>query len=469
LWSVLTLGSLTLLAITGTWTNEATQRKLFIALLLERNGRVATEFKLEQLGSAQGPSAKALEGEGSSHVSAGIDGVSLVSSRASDRVFDPSWLEGMDSDDSTVADKTKGALRSAAALGHRQKWLIDTNHICLTSRVLGSGSFGLVVEGDFVGTPVAVKIPCGQASLKALLNLWNEMGILRHLRHPNIVAFHGACIQPDSGRVAVVLELVRGRGLDELACGVEGPLEERGREQLLTGVCCGLRYLHSRTPPVVHGDLKGSNVLAEQDAQGNLKPTLLDFGLSRSLRGSVLPPGGTLQYMAPEVLHGSPLDCLSDVFSLGRLVFLVASGSVPLLGVPEVEVRERSRSHSPDLAWPKEVVGSALWATSRSLLAFDPAERPSMLEAHRMLHDCFPGLPGQDAPEPLLHHAPAAGEPCAESWNDTYPWLLNVACKAVRRQWPIEGQENACLSLSVNFHPSEHNSSSPQSWSEVSV
>jgi len=114
------------------------------------------------------------------------------------------------------------------------------------------------------------------------------------------------------------------------------------------------------------------------------------------------------------------------------------------------------------------VVGSALWATSRSLLAFDPAERPTMLETHRMLRDCFPRRPGQDAPE-LNLCAPAAEEPCAESWNDAYPGLRDVACRAVGSQWPLQALANAGSSTSARCPPSERGSSSLQAWSEVSV
>ncbi|CAK0884569.1 unnamed protein product, partial [Prorocentrum cordatum] len=401
-WFLLTLSMLALLSIVGARNNEATQRKLFQALLLERNGRVATEFKLEQ---ALSSSSTCMDPETRSHVS-------LISSKASDQVFDLARLQGTDEDDDVLAFECKTALRSVAAVGKRQRWLVDTEHVRLTTKILGSGSFGLVVQGDFVGTPVAVKIPSGEVSTRSFVNLGNELGIMRHLRHPNIVGFHGACIQPDSGRMALILELVRGRTVDQLVCDPENPLRELARAQVLSGVCCALRYLHSRAPPVVHGDLKGSNVLAEQDAQGNLKPTLLDFGLSRRLRGSVLPPGGTLQYMAPEVLHSSPLDCLSDVFSLGRLVFLVQS-----VAPCRCSACPRSRCASGPAATRRTWRGRRRWSAPPS----GPRARVSSRSTPQSGHPCSrrtgccttvsPGCLGRTLPSRSSIMPPLQGSP----------------------------------------------------------
>ncbi|CAK0864761.1 unnamed protein product, partial [Prorocentrum cordatum] len=71
-----------------------------------------------------------------------------------------------------------------------------------------------------------------------------------------------------------------------------------------------------------------------------------------------------------------------------------------------------------------------------------------------------------DAPE-LNLCAPAAEEPCAESWNDAYPGLRDVACRAVGSQWPLQALANAGSSTSARCPPSERGSSSLQAWSEV--
>lgn len=73
------------------------------------------------------------------------------------------------------------------------------------------------------------------------------------------------------------------------------------RIDLAHDTACALTYLHARTPPIVHGDIKGSNVLVERSSPGRLRAKLLDFGLSRTLnRSKSKPLGGTRLWMAPE-------------------------------------------------------------------------------------------------------------------------------------------------------------------------
>eukprot|EP00974_Lingulodinium_polyedra_P113246 10962139-Lingulodinium_polyedra.AAC.1 len=65
-------------------------------------------------------------------------------------------------------------------------------------------------------------------------------------------------------------------------------------------------YLHSQCPRIVHGDLKGANVLVTGSGEG-VCPKLLDFGLARVLTRNARPLGGALDWIAPEVFRrGSP-------------------------------------------------------------------------------------------------------------------------------------------------------------------
>ena len=72
------------------------------------------------------------------------------------------------------------------------------------------GSFGRVIRGSYLGSPVAVKLPTAticQPSQPHLIELCNELRILRHLRHPNVVSLFGALMDSGCGFLAIVLEL----------------------------------------------------------------------------------------------------------------------------------------------------------------------------------------------------------------------------------------------------------------------
>ena len=71
--------------------------------------------------------------------------------------------------------------------------------------------------------------------------------------------------------------------------------------QAMIDVCSALVYMHSRSPPVVHGDLKSGNILMQRDGP-LVHAKVLDFGLSRILARNARALGGTLRYMAPEVI-----------------------------------------------------------------------------------------------------------------------------------------------------------------------
>jgi len=98
--------------------------------------------------------------------------------------------------------------------------------------------------------------------------------------------------------------------------------------------------LHTRAVPVVHGDMKGSNIIVEQ-MDSHYRPKLLDFGLARVLTSSAKPLGGTLRWTAPEVIrsrrNGASATVVphpsADLFSFGRVVYLVGAEKLPLEGV----------------------------------------------------------------------------------------------------------------------------------------
>jgi len=200
-------------------------------------------------------------------------------------------------------------------------------------QAIGEGSFGKVLSGKLHGKHVAVKKPKASQLRREDSAIVNELRVLRHVRHRNIVFFFGAIILPDTGTLALVFEHVRGNTLRNHICSLHANQDYPGRLLIAEDLCCALRYLHGQNPCIIHGDLKPSNVMIEAWADGP-HAKLLDFGLSCLKTKNAEPLGGTWRWMAPEVLLGvnkSPASC-TDVYSFGWVLIFVLTGTGPLEG-----------------------------------------------------------------------------------------------------------------------------------------
>jgi len=285
--------------------------------------------------------------------------------------------------------------RQIADLGKREKWLIDEKDLRMKDQgIMGTGAFGIVMAAQLHGTPVALKVPKQESSrpdLKGISQIGNELHILRHVRHPNIVMFHGACVDFVCGELVLVLELVQGLQLDRYILSLDSPDEAPGstslieRYAVLLGVCRALRYLHVQQPRIVHGDLKAVNIMVE-NIKALPRPKLLDFGLSRVVTRNAKHLGGTLAWMAPEVIRERrcPPSPATDVFSFGRLVYFVATSRLPMLNVTrQVITRLAKAGQAPPLEWPE---GIALSTRSRPIVEWclrqKPEERPLMAQVY---------------------------------------------------------------------------------------
>ena len=143
------------------------------------------------------------------------------------------------------------------------------------------------------------------------------------LNHPNIVTIHEV-VTSDSGFV-IAMELVEGKSLREY-CG--RPLAPAQVFNYGGQVALALAVAHANN--VVHRDIKPENVMVRPDGFAKV----LDFGLARGLdvdRQTSISgiPLGTLRYMSPEQLRGGELTGASDVFSLGVVMYELATGRHP--------------------------------------------------------------------------------------------------------------------------------------------
>jgi len=286
-------------------------------------------------------------------------------------------------------DHMQLALQELIELGEREHWLIDEADVQQKPGiVLGSGGFGTVVGADMYGMEVAMKVAsCNQTKsyVQVFLSLSNELRVLRHVRHPNMVLFHGATVNATTGEIALVLERVYGQEMSTFLATCKGREGLPARLQIITDVCCALWYLHAQKPQIVHGDLKGSNVLIEQRSTG-ARAKLLDFGLSRLMTHDVKPLGGTLSWMAPELIK-SPTKkprASADIFSFGRFVHFTVTGSKPFIGVSQQPIMAMAKKGQvPPLNWEKaDAMCEKGVAICERCLVYPPSQRLTIADVH---------------------------------------------------------------------------------------
>ncbi|KAM3412425.1 hypothetical protein ACQJBY_003869 [Aegilops geniculata] len=189
------------------------------------------------------------------------------------------------------------------------------------TRELGDGGFGTVYKGQLRdGRVVAVKRLYNNSNCRHVEQFLNEAAILSRLRHPNLVTFYG-CTSSRSRELLLVYEYVpNGTVADHLHGhrAAERALPWPLRLSVAVEAAAALAYLHAIEPPVVHRDVKTTNILL--DADFHVK--VADFGLSRlfPLDGAThvsTAPQGTPGYVDPEYHQCYQLTDRSDVYSFG--------------------------------------------------------------------------------------------------------------------------------------------------------
>ncbi len=181
---------------------------------------------------------------------------------------------------------------------------------------------GLDLDNDQkVAVKILAPVMARSAQLKARFE--REIKLLRTLRHPNIVPI--LSFGEEDGHSYIVMPFyTNGTLQDRLS---KGTLTPREGARLMNQVSAALAYAHRQG--IVHRDVKPSNVLL--DDEGNAM--LSDFGFAQvqdaslSLTGSALI--GTPAYMSPEQCTGGPVDARSDQYSLGVILYQVATGKLP--------------------------------------------------------------------------------------------------------------------------------------------
>ena len=255
----------------------------------------------------------------------------------------------------------------------------------------GQGSVWQVVDPLDDGSLRALKIvQLADAGQAAFVRARREAKILAHLTHPSLCACHGLFEDLDRGLVGVVLDLVQGRPLDEVAN--EGRLNQAQRTSILRQVAEVLAHVHAAG--LAHRDLKPGNILVTDgfwnrpDLPGTIK--LVDFGIAVPIGNpqkltSVGGVIGTIPYLSPELFDpreraSSEESCARDMFAFGVIAYEVFFGGHPTgLGHSasfEVMSQRYRELLSGARAWPPRSLPGAWGLALNACLALRPDDRP---------------------------------------------------------------------------------------------
>jgi DNA-binding protein Fis/predicted Ser/Thr protein kinase len=205
--------------------------------------------------------------------------------------------------------------------------LLDGRYVLLEK--LGEGGRGIVYKAldNLLDRVIALKVLKGEGlDEEAYTRFMREAQAAARLSHTNVVAIYD--VGEDSGRHFLVVEYVDGQTLrDLLQERRAGRLDPASLLRIAREVCRALEYAHSRG--ILHRDIKPENIMITRDGTAKL----MDFGLARALdQPHVTPSGvmvGTPTYMSPENALGKESDARSDLYSLGAVLYEMATGQPP--------------------------------------------------------------------------------------------------------------------------------------------
>ena len=153
-----------------------------------------------------------------------------------------------------------------------------------------------------------------------------EARAMAQLSHPNLVNVYDFSAQGQT--VFLIMELITGGTLRELL-DERGPMPPHAAAAVMRGMLTGLAVAHGKG--MIHRDIKPDNVLINSDH----RVKLADFGLVRAAADATHSTDqiiGTVAYLSPEQVDGSPMTCASDVYSAGIVLFELLTGRTPFAG-----------------------------------------------------------------------------------------------------------------------------------------
>jgi len=277
--------------------------------------------------------------------------------------------------------------------------------------IIGRGGMGVVLKGfdRELKRCVAIKVlspHLAQSSL-AKKRFAREAQAAAAVVHPNVLAIHQ--VQSGGQLPFLVMPLVAGESLAGRLVA-QGRLELKETLRIGMQAAAGLAAAHEQG--LVHRDVKPANILLEKGVE---RAVLTDFGLARAAddvsmtRWGII--AGTPQYMSPEQAQGEPLDGRSDLFSLGCVLYEMATGVSPFRADSTMATLRRLIDDAPPTmaSLNPELPPWFIGIVDR-LLEKDPSRRfGSAKEVSELMEDCLAHLQQPTSvPLPAAIPAPAA-------------------------------------------------------------
>lgn len=300
---------------------------------------------------------------------------------------------------------------------------------------LGQGGMGMVFKAlqPSLNRTVAIKVLPAQLAMdpEFVQRFRQEAQVIASLQHEAIVHVYDIdeAVLPSGERIYfIVMELVEGQTLRQWV-GRGRALPPHEVQRIGCELARALEYAHRRG--IVHRDIKTANAMITLDS----KVKLMDFGIAKSAGGIRTMTGsllGTPEYMAPEQARSGKVSPQSDIYSLGVLLYEIATGRLPFTGDEPFAVALQHLSEEPPR--PREVnAGVPPWLERIILkaMAKEPGERHG--SASELMNELAAG--GRD--EPALA-ATIAADPQAPTLvsNPAPPGWPGASSSSVAPTWP---------------------------------
>ncbi|KAF5354019.1 hypothetical protein D9756_006916 [Leucocoprinus leucothites] len=270
------------------------------------------------------------------------------------------------------------------------------------------GGFGEIWRGSYGILSICMKIPKpaqqNNQDQGILKSLKREAIIWSRLRHPNVLPFYGVySLESSPQRMALVSPWEENGNINDYLKNHP----ETAHFPMILEITAGLKYLHEHN--IVHGDLKGANILVSNTGSARLA----DFGISlllnprsqlstpESINTSVSQARGTLPWMAPELVippNGSRSISMptlaSDVYSLASVIYEVLTGKTPYYEAPSVEnimfKRIRHRTPLKPLSFKELELSEEIWEIMERCWSPTSDDRPPLFEVAQTLNSITP-------------------------------------------------------------------------------
>jgi TolB-like protein/serine/threonine protein kinase/predicted Zn-dependent protease len=266
-----------------------------------------------------------------------------------------------------------------------------------------------------------IKIDIAKRSVEARERFMREARAAAALRQENIATVFQFGISEETGQCFYAMELIEGETLEDRVRGT-GPLDVRTTIDIAHQVTAALAAAEKHG--LVHRDLKPANLMlvsadgettkddrnafgegAKSSTRGRVRSPerdekltvkIIDFGLAKALNAPVDPMRlthdgfvGTPAFASPEQFENAALDVRSDIYSLGATVWFALTGKTPFGGHSMQEIHLAQKSKALPIEQLKAAhVPSRLKSLLESMLAFEPAARPSVQDLAARLQRC---------------------------------------------------------------------------------